>query len=312
MTVPSQSDLGQSDPGQTDPSTDYGLPEGYTFLGSGKVRDLFRTPDGRLLFVASDRISAFDWILPTLIPDKGRILTGLSLWWFDLLSEIPNHVTSSAVPAGVRGRAMVCEPLDMLPVECVVRGYLAGSGLADYRARGSICGVGLPPGLKDGSELPKPIFTPATKAAIGEHDVNVTFDEVVVTIGQEEAQEVKRVSLEVYRRAQGRCNKAGLILADTKFEFGIGMRGRYAGQVVLADEILTPDSSRFWDRQTWSPGGPQPSFDKQIVRDWLTSPASGWDRNSGQPPPQLPDEVIERTRDRYVQAYERITGEEFR
>ncbi len=298
-------------PDSTMNSPDYGLPEGYQHLASGKVRDLFGAPDGRLLFVASDRISAFDWVLPTLIPDKGRILTGLSAWWFNLLSEIPNHATGAAVPASVRGRAMVCEPLDMLPVECVVRGYLAGSGLADYRARGSICGVGLPPGLQDGSLLPKPIFTPATKAAAGEHDMNVTFDEVVITIGQEEAQEVKRLSLEIYRRAQGRCAKAGLILADTKFEFGIGIRGRHAGQVVLADEVLTPDSSRFWDLATWSPGGAQPSFDKQFVRDWLTSPASGWDRGSGEPPPQLPDEVVELTRAKYVQAYERITGEAF-
>jgi len=299
-------------PGSTSAVADYDLPEGFEFIGSGKVRDLFRTPDGRLLFVASDRISAFDWILPTLIPDKGRILTGLSTWWFNLLSEVPSHATGAAVPATVRGRAMVCEPLEMLPVECVVRGYLAGSGLADYRDRGSICGVGLPPGLREGSELPKPIFTPATKAAAGEHDVNVTFDEVMAVIGQEEAQELKRLSLEVYRRAQGRCAKAGLILADTKFEFGIGIRGRHAGQVVLADEILTPDSSRFWDRDTWLPGGPQPSFDKQIVRDWLTSPASGGAKDSGDPPPPLPDEVVERTRARYVQAYERITGEAFR
>jgi phosphoribosylaminoimidazole-succinocarboxamide synthase len=299
-------------PGSTSAVADYDLPEGFEFIGSGKVRDLFRTPDGRLLFVASDRISAFDWILPTLIPDKGRILTGLSTWWFNLLPEIPSHATGAAVPATVRGRAMVCEQLEMLPVECVVRGYLAGSGLADYRDRGSICGVGLPPGLREGSELPKPIFTPATKAAVGEHDVNVTFDEVMAAIGQEEAQELKRLSLEVYRRAQGRCAKAGLILADTKFEFGIGIRGRHAGQVVLADEILTPDSSRFWDHDTWLPGGPQPSFDKQIVRDWLTSPASGWAKDSGDPPPPLPDEVVERTRARYVQAYERITGEAFR
>jgi phosphoribosylaminoimidazole-succinocarboxamide synthase len=298
-------------PSANDPSAEYDLPEGYEFLGSGKVRDLFRTPEGRLLFVASDRISAFDWILPTRIPDKGRILTALSLWWFNLLADIPNHLASGAVPASVRGRAMVCEQLEMLPVECVVRGYLAGSGLADYRASRSICGLGLPPGLKEGSELPKPIFTPATKAAIGEHDVNVTFDEVVAAIGQEEAQEIKRLSLEIYRRAGGRCGKVDLILADTKFEFGIGTRGRYAGRVVLADEVLTPDSSRFWDRGTWSPGGPQPSFDKQFVRDWLTSPDSGWTKDSGDPPPELPDEIVERTRTKYVQAYERITGEAF-
>lgn len=290
----------------------YDLPDGYAHIGSGKVRDLFRTPEGRLLFVASDRISAFDWVLPTPIPDKGRILTGLSLWWFAQVQDVvPSHLTSATVPPGVRGRAMVCEPLEMLPVECVVRGYLAGSGLVDYRERGSICGVGLPPGLKEGSELPKPIFTPAAKAERGAHDVNVTFDEVVTMIGQEEAQELKRRSLELYRRAAHVCLDRGLILADTKFEFGLGTTGKHAGLVVLADEVLTPDSSRFWDRSAWSPGTSQPSFDKQIVRDWLISPASGWAKDSGEPPPQLPDEVVERTRDRYIQAYERITGEAF-
>ena len=289
----------------------YGLDEGYVHIASGKVRDLFSTPEGRLLFVASDRISAFDWILPTLIPDKGRILTALSLWWFNELHDVPSHLTSATVPACVRGRAMVCEPLEMLPVECVVRGYLAGSGLADYRAARSICGVGLPPGLLEGSRLPKPIFTPATKAAAGSHDANVTFDEVVAAVGQEEAQEIKRLSLEVYRRADERCGTAGLILADTKFEFGIGTRGRHAGQVVLADEVLTPDSSRFWDQASWSPGGPQPSFDKQVVRDWLTSPASGWSKDSGEAPPELPEEIVDRTRTKYVEAYQRITGEAF-
>lgn len=294
-----------------DSGSAYDLPEGYVHIASGKVRDLFSTPEGRLLFVASDRISAFDWILPTLIPDKGRILTAMSLWWFNQFADIPNHLRNATVPASVRGRAMVCERLEMLPVECVVRGYLAGSGLSDYRAAGAICGVGLPPGLREGSELPKPIFTPATKAPAGSHDVNVTFDEVVAAIGQEEAQEIKRLSLEVYRRAAQRCQEAGLILADTKFEFGIGTSGRHAGQVVLADEVLTPDSSRLWDGSAWAPGGPQASFDKQFVRDWLTSPESGWDRMSGEPPPELPPEIVERTRAKYVQAYERLTGEPF-
>ncbi len=293
--------------------SDYGLPEGYAHVYSGKVRDLYVTPDDRLLFVASDRISAYDWVLPTLIPDKGRILTQLSLWWFDLLDEVvPNHVVNAAVPDAVRGRAMVCQRLEMLPVECVVRGYLTGSGLADYQRDGSICGVGLPPGLKDGSLLPKPIFTPATKAAVGEHDMNVTFDEVVAQIGQEEAQELRRLSLEVYRRAEALARERGLILADTKFEFGIATTGRAAGQMVLADEVLTPDSSRYWPLADWQPGGPQPSFDKQFVRDWLASPASGWDRHGTEPPPPLPDEVVERTRAKYVEAYERLTGETFR
>ena len=293
--------------------TAYDLPEGFTHVYSGKVRDLYRTPDDRLLFVASDRISAYDWVLPTPIPDKGRILTQLSLWWFDQLQGVvATHVASGNVPAAVRGRAMICERLDMIPVECVIRGYLTGSGLADYQRTGSICGVGLPPGLKDGSLLPKPIFTPATKAAVGEHDENVTFDEVVIAIGQEEAQEIRRLSLDVYRRAEATARERGLILADTKFEFGIGVTGKHAGRIVLADEVLTPDSSRYWPAADWQPGGPQPSFDKQFVRDWLTSPASGWDRTGTEPPPPLPDEVVERTRAKYVEAYERLTGETFR
>lgn len=296
----------------TVPPTDYGLPPEYEHVYSGKVRDLFRTPDGRLLFVASDRISAYDWVLPTLIPDKGRILTALSLWWFDRLQGVvPNHLASGKIPKAVAGRAMVCEPLEMLPVECVVRGYLAGSGLADYQATGRICGNGLPPGLKDGSELPKPIFTPATKAALGDHDENVTYDEVIVMIGQEEAQELKRMSLDIYTRALELAASRGLILADTKFEFGFAQSGKNAGRIVLADEVLTPDSSRYWDAATWSPGGPQPSFDKQFVRDWLTSPESGWDRRSDEPPPPLPDRVVEQTRAKYVEAYERLTGERF-
>ena len=296
----------------TEPSP-YDLPEGYTHLYAGKVRDLYTTPENRLLFVASDRISAYDWVLPTTIPDKGRILTQLSLWWFDVLEGVvPNHLRGTNVPASVRGRAMICDRLEMLPVECVIRGYLAGSGLADYRAAGSICGVGLPPGLKEGALLPKPIFTPAEKAPAGEHDRNVTFDEVMMLIGQEEAQELKRLSLEIYRRADVLSRERGLILADTKFEFGVGLSGKYAGQVVLADEVLTPDSSRYWPLLEWEPGHAQPSFDKQYVRDWLTSPASGWDKDSNSPPPPLPDEVVDKTRSKYVEAYERLTGETFR
>lgn len=291
---------------------EYDLPEGYTHVYSGKVRDLYTTPDDRLLFIASDRISAYDWVLPTTIPDKGRILTQLSMWWFERLQGVvPNHVASGNIPASVRGRAMICERLDMIPVECVVRGYLTGSGLSDYQASGSICGNGLPPGLKDGSQLPKPIFTPATKAAVGEHDENVTFDEVVITIGQEEAQEIRRLSLDVYRRAAAIAYDRGLLLADTKFEFGTSLSGKNAGKIVLADEVLTPDSSRYWQLSEWAPGGPQPSFDKQFVRDWLTSPESGWDRKSDTPPPALPNEVVEKTRAKYVEAYERLTGETF-
>ena len=291
----------------------YDLPEGYTHLYSGKVRDLYTTPEDRLLFVASDRISAYDWVLPTTIPDTGRILTQLSLWWFDLLEGVvPNHLRGTNVPAAVKGRAMICDRLEMLPIECVVRGYLAGSGLVDYRAAGSICGVGLPPGLKEGALLPKPIFTPADKAPAGEHDRNVTFDEVMMLIGQEEAQELKRLSLEIYRRADLLSRERGLILADTKFEFGIGLSGKYVGQVVLADEVLTPDSSRYWPLLEWEPGHAQPSFDKQYVRDWLTSPESGWDKDSNTPPPPLPDEVVDKTRSKYVEAFERLTGETFR
>jgi phosphoribosylaminoimidazole-succinocarboxamide synthase len=292
--------------------TDYGLPEGYTHVYSGKVRDLYRTPEDRLLFIASDRISAYDWVLPTTIPDKGRILTKLSLWWFQMLEGVvPNHLETTAVPKVVAGRAMICEPLEMLPVECVVRGYLAGSGLADYKATRQICGNGLPPGLVDGSLLPKPLFTPATKAAIGDHDENVTFDEVVIAIGQEEAQELKRLSLDIYRRADALAHQRGLILADTKFEFGFGTSGKNKGKIVLADEVLTPDSSRYWPLDQWEPGHAQPSFDKQFVRDWLTSPASGWDKNSDTPPPPLPDEIVEKTRAKYIEAYEIMTGEKF-
>jgi phosphoribosylaminoimidazole-succinocarboxamide synthase len=293
---------------QSIPSPAYDLPPGYEHVYSGKVRDLYRTPDDRLLFVASDRISAYDWVLPTPIPDKGRILTALSLWWFDRLEGyLPHHVRSTKVPAAVRGRAMVCEPLEMFPVECVARGYLTGSALAEYAVSSAVCGVGLPPGLKDGSRLPKPIFTPATKAAVGEHDENVTFDEVVSSIGQEEATTLRRLTLRVYEAAAAITADRGLILADTKFEFG----ERRDGTVVLGDEVLTPDSSRYWDAAAWEPGGPQASFDKQFVRDWLTSPAAGWDRTSGEPPPELPDEVVDRTRDKYLQAYERLTGRRF-
>ena len=296
----------------TTTSDNYGLDSEYTHIYSGKVRDLFETPDGKLLFVASDRISAFDFVLPTVIPDKGRILTAMSLWWFDRLEDIvPNHVISSNVPFAVNGRATICERLDMFPVECVARGYLTGSGLIDYKNSGSICGVGLPPGLVDGSRLPKPIFTPATKAAVGDHDENVTFDEVMTAIGQEEAQQLRRITMSVYQTAAEIALKRGIILADTKFEFGLGLKGANSNRIVLADEVLTPDSSRFWPADQWVPGQAQPSYDKQYVRDWLLSPESGWDKNSGTTPPALPDDVVEKTRDRYIQAYQTLTGKRF-
>ena len=293
-------------------SDNYGLDSEYTHIYSGKVRDLFETPDGKLLFVASDRISAFDYVLPTVIPDKGRILTAMSLWWFDRLQGIvPNHIITTNVPFAVNGRATICERLEMLPIECVARGYLTGSGLIDYKAAGSICGVGLPPGLVDGSRLPKPIFTPATKAAIGDHDENVTFDEVMTAIGQEEAQQLRRITMSIYQSAAEIALKRGIILADTKFEFGLGIKGAHSNRIVLADEVLTPDSSRFWPAELWIPGQAQPSYDKQFVRDWLLSPASGWDKTSGATPPALPEEVVEKTRERYVQAYETLTGKRF-
>jgi phosphoribosylaminoimidazole-succinocarboxamide synthase len=282
--------------------------EGAEHVHSGKVRDLYRFGDGRLLMVASDRISAFDFVLESTIPDKGAVLTQMSLWWFEQLSDlVPNHVLSLDVPAAVQGRAVVCEQLDMYPVECVARGYLTGSGLLDYRATGEVCGIPLPAGLLDGSRLPEPIFTPATKAALGEHDENVSYDAVAEVIGPEAAARLRDLTLRVYERAEGIARERGILLADTKLEFG----ARPDGTVVLADEVLTPDSSRFWPAHEWEPGRPQPSYDKQIVRNWLLSPESGWDRSTGEPPPPLPDAIVERTRSRYVQAYERLTGRTF-
>lgn len=284
--------------------------EGATHLHSGKVRDLYRIESGehagRLLMVASDRISAYDFVLDTTIPDKGEILTRMSLWWFDQLSGlVAHHVVSTDVPEAVRGRAVVCEALEMYPVECVARGYLTGSGLVDYRLHGEVCGIRLPAGLQDGSRLPEPIFTPATKAALGDHDENVDYEAVVEAVGDDEAAELRMLTMEVYGRAHELARERGIIVADTKVEFG----ARPDGTTVLADEVLTPDSSRFWDADQWQPGRAQPSYDKQIVRDWLTSPESGWDRSSGVAPPPLPPEVVERTRSRYVEAYERLTGE---
>jgi phosphoribosylaminoimidazole-succinocarboxamide synthase len=275
---------------------------------SGKVRDLYDLPDGRLLMVASDRISAFDFVLDSRIPDKGEILTRMSLWWFDQLADlVPHHVVSTDVPEQFAGRAVVCERLSMYPVECVARGYLTGSGLLDYRASGEVCGIPLPGGLADGSRLPEPIFTPATKADLGEHDENVSYDAVEATVGPEVAAELRRLTLAVYGRAERMARERGIILADTKLELG----HRDDGTIVLADEVLTPDSSRFWPADQWQPGRAQPSYDKQIVRNWLLSPESGWDKDSGEAPPPLPAEVVDRTRQRYVEAYELLTGERF-
>ncbi len=281
---------------------------GATHLHSGKVRDLYTLEDDTLLMVASDRISAFDFVLTPGIPDKGEILTRMSLWWFDQLADIvPNHVLSTQVPERVRGRALVCERLEMFPVECVARGYLTGSGLVDYRATGAVCGIGLPDGLVDASRLTEPIFTPATKAEIGEHDQNVSFAHVVDTIGRADAEALRDLTLTIYAKAEQIARDRGIILADTKFEFG----RRADGTIVLADEVLTPDSSRFWPADTYQPGRSQPSFDKQFVRDWLASDASGWDRASDTPPPALPDDIVAKTRSRYVQAYELLTGSSF-
>jgi len=282
--------------------------EGAEHVHSGKVRDLYRLPDGHLLMVASDRISAFDFVLDSAIPDKGAVLTQMSLWWFDQLAGlVPNHVISTDVPAEVAGRAVVCESLEMYAVECVARGYLTGSGLLDYRSSGEVCGIPLPPGLDDGSRLPEPIFTPATKAELGEHDENVSYDDVVIAVGTDAARALRELTLQVYDRAEGIARERGIILADTKLEFG----ARPDGTMVLADEVLTPDSSRFWPADDWQPGRAQASYDKQIVRNWLLSEASGWDRSSGEPPPPLPEEVVERTRARYIEAYERLTGRPF-
>ncbi|MFI8262083.1 MULTISPECIES: phosphoribosylaminoimidazolesuccinocarboxamide synthase [unclassified Streptomyces] len=282
---------------------------GLVHLHTGKVRDLYRDGDGNLVMVASDRMSAYDWVLPTEIPDKGRVLTQLSLWWFDQLSDlVPNHVIGTDLPEGApadwAGRTLICKSLDMVPVECVARGYLTGSGLAEYEKTRTVCGLALPEGLVDGSELPAPIFTPAAKAAVGEHDENVSYEEVARTTGAETAALLRQTTLAVYGRARDIARERGIILADTKFEFGFDKEGT----LVAGDEVLTPDSSRFWPADQWEPGRAQPSFDKQFVRDWLTSPASGWDRAGELPPPALPQEVAEQTSAKYIEAYERLTG----
>lgn len=272
---------------------------------SGKVRELYETGDGVLLLVATDRISAFDYVLETEIPDKGKILTQLSLWWFEQLTDIvPNHLVDADIPPEFAGRATACRRLNMIPVECVARGYLAGSGLAEYRESAEVCGVPLPAGLADGSRLPEPIFTPATKAPRGEHDENIPASAVAGIVGADAAAEIERITLAVYARGADLAARRGIIVADTKIELGFDADGT----LVLADEVLTPDSSRFWPADQWRPGRSQPALDKQYVRDWLTSPESGWDRHGGEEPPPLPEPVVERTRERYVTAYESITG----
>ena len=279
---------------------------GLPLIHAGKVREMYALPDGDVLMVATDNISAFDHVLPTPIPGKGAVLTQLSLWWFERLRDlVPDHVISVDVPDAVRGRAVVVEKLDMVPVECVARGYLTGSGWAEYQRSRTVCGVPLPDGLRDGDKLPAPIFTPAIKAELGEHDENVDLATIARLHGDELAARLRDLTLEVYARAERIAARRGIILADTKLEFG----RRDDGTLVLADEVLTPDSSRFWDAELWRPGESLPSFDKQYVRDWLAE-QSGWDRETT--PPELPTEVVEATRARYVEAYERLTGRSFR
>ena len=278
---------------------------GLPLIHAGKVREMYALPTGDVLMVATDNISAFDHILPTPIPGKGAVLTQLSLWWFERLRDlVPDHVVSVDVPDAVKGRAIVVEKLDMVPVECVARGYLTGSGWAEYQRSRTVCGVSLPDGLRDGDKLPAPIFTPAIKAELGEHDENVDFATIARLHGDDLATRLRDLTLEVYARAEHIAAGRGIILADTKVEFGC----RDDGTLVLADEVLTSDSSRFWDAELWRPGESLPSFDKQYVRDWLAE-ESGWDRET--PPPELPAEVVEATRARYIEAYERLTGQRF-
>lgn len=308
---------------------------GHVLLYSGKVRELYAPLDpatglvdeSRLLLVASDRISAYDHVLDSPIPDKGVVLTQLSLWWFDQLADlVDNHVVSTAVPPQVAGRAIYVSRLTMLPVECIARAYLTGGGLAEYRQDGTVSGLPLPERLVDGSRLPEPVFTPSTKAPLGQHDRPMAYAEVVQVLGAPLAERVRDLTVQVLARGNAIAADRGILIADTKVEFGLdpAAHGRNPGDpldwpsldpgalhVVLADEVLTPDSSRFWRADEWAPGRTQTSYDKQVLRDWLTSPASGWDRSSGQPPPPLPAEVVELTRARYVEAYEALTGHPF-
>ncbi|WP_059016747.1 phosphoribosylaminoimidazolesuccinocarboxamide synthase [Mycobacterium sp. M26] len=282
----------------------------YQHLASGKVREIYRIDDEHLLFVASDRISAFDYILDSLIPDKGRILTAMSVFFFDYI-DAPNHLAGPPddprIPGEVLGRALVVRRLEMVPVECVARGYLTGSGLLDYQRSGSVCGIPLPPGLGEASKFETPLFTPATKAEFGEHDENISFDQVIELVGAVRANQLKERTLQIYTQAADHALTKGIIIADTKFEFGVDADDR----VVLADEVFTPDSSRYWPADSYTQGVVQPSFDKQFVRNWLTGPESGWDRYGAVPPPPLPDDIIEATRARYIEAYERISGLSF-
>jgi phosphoribosylaminoimidazole-succinocarboxamide synthase len=282
----------------------------YRHLASGKVRELYRIDDDHLLFVASDRISAFDYILDTEIPDKGRILTAMSVFFFDHL-RVPNHLAGppddKRIPAEVLGRALVVRQLEMLPVECVARGYLTGSGLIDYQQTGAVCGIELPAGLGEASKFAEPIFTPASKAELGDHDENIAFDAVVAQVGAERAAQLRDATLSIYSKAAEHALSKGVIVADTKFEFGVDADGA----LVLADEVLTPDSSRYWPADSYQPGVVQPSYDKQFVRNWLTGPDSGWDRHGNTPPPPLPEEIAAATRARYIEAYERISGLSF-
>ena len=277
---------------------------GWRHLRTGKVRDLYTNESGEILLVASDRISAFDWVLPTTIPNKGAILTQLSLFWFELLADIvPNHIVSDDVPDVVADRAVIVQPLEMFAIECVARGYLTGSGLVEYGQSQAVCANPLPAGLLDGSKLPASIFTPATKAEIGDHDINIDFEGAAKIVGADYAAELRDLTLKLYDTASSFAAERGIILADTKFEFGLSA----SGEITLGDEALTPDSSRFWESDGWEPGKSQPSFDKQFVRDWLTS--SGWDKKST--PPELPAEIVEKTAARYEAAFERITGSKF-
>jgi phosphoribosylaminoimidazole-succinocarboxamide synthase len=275
-------------------------------LAAGKVRDVYAVSDDLLLLVASDRMSALDAVLPTQVPDKGRVLTALSVWWFDRIGDlVPHHLVSAddpAIPERCRGRALLVRRLRMLPVECVARGYLAGSGVAAYRSTGGVCAIPLPAGLVEGSRLPEPIFTPTSKAPVGQHDEAMTYQAVAAAVGADRAAELREATLAVYRRGAAVAERRGILLADTKLEFGLDDGGR----LTLGDEVLTPDSSRYWPADGWSPGGPQPSFDKQPLRDWLKS---AWDGRGE--PPSLPPDIVEATRARYVEAYERITGLSF-
>ncbi|TRW85496.1 phosphoribosylaminoimidazolesuccinocarboxamide synthase [Mycolicibacterium sp. 018/SC-01/001] len=282
----------------------------YQHLASGKVRELYRVDDGHLLFVATDRISAYDYILDSTIPDKGRILTAMSVFFFDIL-PVPNHLAGPPddprIPEEVLGRALLVRQLDMLPVEAVARGYLTGSGLIDYQNTGRVCGIGLPSGLVEASRFDEPLFTPAAKAELGDHDVNISYDDVVEMIGSQRAEELRDLTLQTYRRGAEHALSRGIIVADTKFEFGVDADGR----LTLADEVFTPDSSRYWNADDYAEGAVQNSFDKQFVRNWLTGPDSGWDRHGDQPPPPLPAGIVAATRERYIEAYERISGLSF-